>query len=509
MRVTWGLQRGDPRALALRLELIADPDDGRAADAAMAASWGSLSLWAGGVNVMAHSDGHESHDAVHWYLLPWLEWLAEHWDPIFHEEKLPCRVAAEGAAASLAKTAFPPDAAAPGWEAEWQAWWRRHAFQSARSGGPFPDVVLRRWRDQLEVSWRSVAPPGVPEDVHFLATDGWSRSDVVAAARVFFEVGKEVADELRRRLPDDARIEALQSRFAAIPRPAHRERLGWLAGLGARLDEVMAAIRSRAPSIADLFEPDLGSHLGNDVVVAGSCHGTLLFGSVSPSVALADVIAVAERMVRARTSDEHAVLDTHVRAVPLARRCEIGPQGDELANELRAALNLPEDRVPEDVDALLSDLGVATADVELSDPGLRAVSFAGQGLTPTVLVNPRAHLHVSAISRHRRRRFTLAHELCHLLYDRDRGAPLAIASGPWAPVDVEQRANAFAAGFLMPAEAVARAVRTCPDPSTLKGVCAIADALDASVSATIARLHVLGYIDDETEDRLKDEIAPS
>lgn len=48
------------------------------------------------------------------------------------------------------------------------------------------------------------------------------------------------------------------------------------------------------------------------------------------------------------------------------------------------------------------------------------------------------------------RRFTLAHEFCHLLFDRDVGAHLAIASGPWAPHDVERRANAFAAMFLMP-----------------------------------------------------------
>ena len=57
-----------------------------------------------------------------------------------------------------------------------------------------------------------------------------------------------------------------------------------------------------------------------------------------------------------------------------------------------------------------------------------------------------------------RRRFTLAHELCHLLVDRDKGARLAIVSGPWAPLDVERRANAFAAALLMPEAAVAKAV---------------------------------------------------
>ncbi|GAB4206848.1 MAG: hypothetical protein OHK0013_23880 [Sandaracinaceae bacterium] len=505
MTVTWGMQRGDARQLALRVQLAEDPDRGRGASPVVAASWGSLALWAGGVNVTAHSDGQESHDAIHWYLLPWLEWLADHWDPLFHEEKLPCRVAGDTAAASLAATAFPPERAPSGWEAEWQAWWKRHAMQSARAGGPFPDVVLRRFRDQLEVSWRSVAPAGVPEDQRFLATDGSFRVDVEAAARVLHEVSGEVVAELARRLPGEPRLETLRSRFASLGSARRRhERLSWLAGLGSRFDEVMAAIRDHVPSAAPLFEPE-----GTDtLVLSGSCHGTLLFGSVSPSVAIADVIRIAEHMTRAWAPDTETALDALARAMPLAGRYDVGPQGDDLASDAREALGLAEDAVPDELDALLSRWGIAVTDVELSDPSLRGVSFAGQGLCPTVLVNTRAHAaHFAPDTARRRRRFTLAHELCHLLYDRDRGAPLAIASGPWAPSDVERRANAFAAGFLMPASAVAKAVAV-HDPTTLEGVRAIADQLDASLSATLARLHVLDYIDDDTEDRLKDQLGP-
>lgn len=45
---------------------------------------------------------------------------------------------------------------------------------------------------------------------------------------------------------------------------------------------------------------------------------------------------------------------------------------------------------------------------------------------------------------------TLAHELCHLLVDRSKAAPLMIASTPWAPAEIERRANAFAAELLLP-----------------------------------------------------------
>jgi hypothetical protein len=40
-----------------------------------------------------------------------------------------------------------------------------------------------------------------------------------------------------------------------------------------------------------------------------------------------------------------------------------------------------------------------------------------------------------------------------------------MASGPWAPLGLEQWANAFAAVFLMPPELVQRVVADLPDPS--------------------------------------------
>jgi hypothetical protein len=63
---------------------------------------------------------------------------------------------------------------------------------------------------------------------------------------------------------------------------------------------------------------------------------------------------------------------------------------------------------------------------------------------------------------------------CHLLVDRERAVSLAIASGPWAPHDLEQRANAFAAAFLMPSELVGERGRgsTSRTPYHLAGLVA-------------------------------------
>ena len=57
---------------------------------------------------------------------------------------------------------------------------------------------------------------------------------------------------------------------------------------------------------------------------------------------------------------------------------------------------------------------------------------------------------VQFMSPPRAQRFTLAHELCHMLHDRSYGARLAIASGPWAPWGIEKRANALLAGAGVP-----------------------------------------------------------
>jgi len=52
---------------------------------------------------------------------------------------------------------------------------------------------------------------------------------------------------------------------------------------------------------------------------------------------------------------------------------------------------------------------------------------------------------------------TLAHELCHLLVDRGSATELMVVSTPWAPPEIERRANAFAAELLLPKAGILRA----------------------------------------------------
>ena len=101
-------------------------------------------------------------------------------------------------------------------------------------------------------------------------------------------------------------------------------------------------------------------------------------------------------------------------------------------------------------------------------------------------------------------RFTLAHELGHLLLDREHGNELAIATGPWAPVGIEQRANAFAAAFLMPTwllkDALSAAEAPADNPETIR---AVSMTLRVSASSLIDRLYNLNEITFDDRIRLR------
>ena len=156
-----------------------------------------------------------------------------------------------------------------------------------------------------------------------------------------------------------------------------------------------------------------------------------------------------------------------------------------------------------DVNEIYRRLGISVADLSLKDRDIRAVSVAGPEHRPSALLNTN---HVS-YSAGPGRRFTLAHELCHILFDRGYGTRLAIASGPWAPSDVEARANAFAAMLLMPTDLVRRLLPHLSQPvNSVLGVREIAAKLHTSFKATLEHLNNLTFLSNEDHDRIEIEI---
>ena len=511
MSVQWERLVGDTSRFAIRLAFAPDPDDGQAATPDLSCSWGSFQLWVAGRNLCAHSEEGERIESVHWYLLPLMEWLARNWNALLHEERLPVKNEGGNAWTSLRNTQFAPAALAmdtdleAGWEEQWFSWWNRHALQAASDGGLFPDVVFRRFRDVVEISWGDIRSTGAPDGFNFLECS--QRAFRLAPAQVATPLHEALMSACHYlvSLAESDRVRELRHTLQALHRVGQRkERLGWLAGLGtdektiqrgfARTKRWLSGVSSETP----LLEAQFGS-----LAVEGSCQAALMFGCVAPDIQREDVIRLAEIMVRSSQQDvteDRPALEQFQQIVPFDEsHGRAWVQGYELAEDFIERFGLSPSSESVDIQRILEDLGVEVAEVRLTDETIRAVAVAGPRHQPCVAWNTACERNEDE----RGRRFTLAHELCHLLFDADAGRRLALASGPWAPVDLEQRANAFAAMLLMPTEVVRSAIAELSDPlSSRQAVAKVASRLNTGFHATLWHLENLGFIDEYTRQRI-------
>jgi Zn-dependent peptidase ImmA (M78 family) len=495
---------------AVKVAFLPDPDEGRAATREHSASWGSLEIWVNGHNLCAHIEQGEPVASVHWYLLPFLQWLASNWDFLLHEERLPIRNAGATAWTAMRRTneappALPADEAER-WELRWHQWWERHCLVACREGGLLPNLFIRRWRDDIEFSWGIHSLAGAPEHFRFDAFPGCGRLAPDEVAYVLFGVLDRASRHLLDEMPDSPVFAQLVRDVAALETSDQRHRLGLISGVlvdDQAPDQVWDWIQQMFPANLSLeARKALFGPSATKLVVQGSCPAALMFGSLSPTVVEPDVRLLAEKLVRAFTPDgESKSLRQLVRDEPVGRTDDTAwEQGYRLAEELLDEIgNGSVDESPVDMDRLYQDLGITVQEVFLSDCSIRAVAIAGRDYQPTVLLN------TSYLYRDEEpQRFTLAHELCHILHDRSYGAHLAMASGPWAPVDVEKRANAFAAMLLMPDQLVETIVRrlTMTLDSSAE-IWEIANRLRTSFSSTLEHLCNRGFIDEAVRDQLR------
>ena len=509
----WEMQAGDPGTFAFQLGFAANPhgEEDRAARE-VRLSWGYFSIWANGENLCSHIEQGEGLSAAHWYMLPFIEWITDNWDPLLHEDRLPLRNAGSSAAESLAITRMPPlsikEVDEFEWLDEWSAWWHRHNVRASSPGAVFPDFYSRRLRDQLEVSSGAEPVPDVPPDIYFVTPNRTYHLDPVSAGQSIFVVLKAAAEELQRRAPDSERIASLVAELQSLPAPEKRDRrMAWVASLDGDHDrysqiaeEVDRAFASVTPAVREAFAGQAGP--SSDLVAYGNAYVRLLFGAVSPFTTVEDVGRLAHRLadnympdvrtyLRGLRRDELLALESRVsRLTPGEQGSRLG----ELASELLG------ERTGEAVDihATFHKLRVQISKINLSDPEVRAVSVFGPTQKPHVFCNRLTRWgHSIEVER-----FTLAHELCHFLLDREWGGALAVASGPWAPLVIEQRANAFAAAFLMPTWLLSGALASLGRPvSDPVAVSEVATRLRVSRSSLVDRLYNLGEV--TSEDRLR------
>ena len=489
---------GDRAVFFCAVELRPETED-RFATEEEALSWGSLEWWVGGRNLCAHYEGTNLVPNVSWYLLPFFEWLTTNWDYLLHEQRPPVAFDGGNGWETLQKTvssfyqfSHPSDTNALSAEEEVHAWSERHRLWTCREGGLFPDIVLRRDRDRIEVFWGGDAPTGAPEDYRFVNGAGSARLPPKDVAAVLHDTLREAASFLRNILPTSERVHRLETRVRDLAQPVHREkRLSIMAGLGEKLNAWLPNYRKLQRHLAG-FPTACKSWFGGEgedhLVLTGSCDGALMFGTASPTLQRDDVFALAEHLVKdsSRTKLPKG-LAQHASDAPLKGKPYVN--GYDLAKLWAEESRLWEkSQAAVDIEAHLASFGVKVNDITLADQDIGGVAAFRTDFNPLILVNtsnPRNQYPSG-------RRFTLAHELCHLLYDRGLGQAVALISGPWAPPEVEQRANAFAAMLLMPDELVERTFRQIRSDIRRPGRLEVVDAAKKLEVSPNALVHHLG-----------------
>src|SRR6266436_3413500 len=147
-------------------------------------------------------------------------------------------------------------------------------------------------------------------------------------------------------------------------------------------------------------------------------------------------------------------------------------QGNELAKWLRRQLKIPDDRRIDPITILERGHGVDVRFIDFGIRSLNAIAVWGPNHGPAALINSTSErvrpsveiLQDGAI------RFSAAHELCHFLLDLEHTLSAVEVLGGRMPSRIEQRANAFAAEFLLPSCEAAAIWKKMKSPVNLEGL---------------------------------------
>jgi len=456
-------------------------------------STGDLRLTVRHQVLTARSLGGEERGHVSWYLYPLVKWLIAHWTRLFHEEAYswPDRSGAPAATATHAALLRTIASGDPDQRREYQevqAWWMRHALRASDSSALYPDVFFRRVADDIEVSWGGRQPDFVPEGFVLTLSPGYASFAVEVVARPLWQFVEWALETAPAEAGTDARVvDDLKKTFRGL-KQAPLQALE-LAHLTDRLRGLLSAAR-RAVEL-----PDTSTRLKDVPAIASLDAAVLMFGGLHPSIGEIDAVRLMEFLAKHQAGIEPASLARLVECRPLDPSMAPYQEGYDLAENVREELGIGSSESFVNVQRSLRDLGIGVEEARLQTDSVRGVAVAGAGFAPAILINTS-----SAFNRtHEGRRFTMAHELCHILFDRSRAKRLSHVSGSWTSARVEKRANAFAAMFL----ASRAATRSSFNGANAEAIQQQARALAIGSSALVEHLYNLELIDESDRERLR------
>jgi Zn-dependent peptidase ImmA (M78 family) len=406
------------------------------------ATRGQLALWFGRHVVWGEERSRSSVYGIPWTWIDLLEHLAHRWTAIMWEEIDPL---GEG---------LPPWRLRAAADKRWQT--QQDAEIRERE-----QRALLRYEESHDLA---AALPGTAAPSAWIVREGL-RIGLSTGRRAIWRPVPEVISTLEALGDQIARrLEAVNDERATMAKEAwiHRSELEpeRLVAVATSLPVSIVREISGARSILETWGVRAGADTPSDLMVAAR-----MLSPQAPITVMALVLDWIQKHHRRATPDLDALADE---AASLVR--QTGSErpfviGRSLADWLRSIPGIvsSDDRV--DPEGLLSRFGVEVNETALAWTEIDAVCCWGPTHGPAILVNS-AGKHAQGLGG---RRATLAHELCHLLVDRHRSLPVAEVLGGRCPVLAEQRANAFAAEMLIPAEAAGRAMTEKGDPEQLVG----------------------------------------
>jgi Zn-dependent peptidase ImmA (M78 family) len=456
-------------------------------------SMGDLKITVGRQTLTARRFGDSHRDCISWYVYPLLEWFIQNWTWIFHEESYSWdekagMPAAPASVAALGQYIGSSDNDERASYRDIHGWWKRHALRAADSSALYPDICFRRVEDDVEISWSARQPQFAPEEMSLVLAPGFATLSIDAVAKPvwdFLAWSLKTAPVVTHH--DRKDLDELSRRFQQLKRTPLKELESKY--LNDRLNKLLLA----AAKEVDWENESAG--LASIPAIASLDVAVLMFGGLTPSIGDRDAVQLLKFLKRYQSQSETEELLRLVEERPFNPSLAPYQAGYELAEDVRDELDISPTQPEVNIKALLRKLGISVEEKKLETDSIRGVAVAGANFKSAILVNTTSPFNKTVEGR----KFTMAHELCHILFDRTRARKLSHVSGTWTTAPVEKRANAFAAMFLASRYAVKRTFKG----ATVEAIAKQARVLGLGYSSLVEHLYNLGLIDEADRQKLR------
>lgn len=467
-------------------------------------SVGDLKIVVAGQNLTKSERGRAEQGHIGWYLSPLFDWLASNWVKLLQEEDFSWSEKSSAPAAIACRRAIARWIASDDelGRASYKAakgWFERHAIRACSEGGLFPDLFVRRLGDTIEISWSSAPPFLPPADFTFAYEPGVVRLPVSQVAVPLWDALQWFSAN-----PPPTLEEEDQGRWTAICEKIDRLRDVTSEELEeAYVPHHVLELARQALAKAghlELIEPEKDHRSFLETL----SPAIAMFGGVSPELNEADVERLCSIMISSQNGGDSkelaALVSPGLNAVMGSPHEDGYALAEELLDELRYFAG---GCTWVDVRNIVSGMEITVEDVAFETDSIRGVALAGENFSPVIVINSTSLFNRDEDGR----RFTIAHEFCHILFDRTRAKRVSHVSGPWVAPEIEKRANAFAAYLLMPRRLLTQHL-TNVNRVDRHVVGRVSKELKVNESALVEHLYNLNFVDDWDRERLRIEYRP-